>query len=138
MIHVTCRLTAKNRDQLRNPTLGNRIWATFTFYMLSVPRLDLTIFYVLLVCGLRHFSRINRQDDRSVAQVVADVVLRNDNTHFLTEMDVGPFFFTQPDPTHQLLIQPNPTHGWTQPMSISASSHLARVITLSFSDRVVN
>jgi len=31
MIHVTCRLTAKNRDQLRNPTLSNRVWATFTF-----------------------------------------------------------------------------------------------------------
>ena len=29
--HLTCRLTAKNRDQLRNPTLGNRVWATFTF-----------------------------------------------------------------------------------------------------------
>jgi len=25
------RLTAKNRDQLWNPTLGNRVWATFTF-----------------------------------------------------------------------------------------------------------
>ena len=32
MTHVTCRLTAKNRDQLRNPTLGNRVWATFTFF----------------------------------------------------------------------------------------------------------
>jgi len=31
MTHVTCRLTAKNRDQLRNPTLGNRVWATFAF-----------------------------------------------------------------------------------------------------------
>ena len=31
MTHVTCMLTAKNRDQLRNPTLGNRVWATFTF-----------------------------------------------------------------------------------------------------------
>ena len=31
MTHVTCRLTAKNRDQLRNPTLGNRVWATFIF-----------------------------------------------------------------------------------------------------------
>jgi len=31
MTHVTCRLTAKNRDQLRNPTIGNRVWATF-FY----------------------------------------------------------------------------------------------------------
>jgi len=28
MTHVTCRLTAKNRDQLRNPTLCNRVWAT--------------------------------------------------------------------------------------------------------------
>jgi len=30
MTHVTCRLTAKNRDQLRNPTLGNRVWAAFS------------------------------------------------------------------------------------------------------------
>jgi len=29
MTHVTCRLTAKNGDQLRNPTLGNRVWAAF-------------------------------------------------------------------------------------------------------------
>ena len=29
MTHVTCRLTAKNRDQLRNPALGSRVWATF-------------------------------------------------------------------------------------------------------------
>ena len=34
--HVTCRLTAKNRDELRNPTLGNRVWATFTFFTLYV------------------------------------------------------------------------------------------------------
>ena len=32
MTHVTCRLTAKNRDQLRNPRLGSRVWASFTFY----------------------------------------------------------------------------------------------------------
>jgi len=30
MTHVTCRLTAKNWDHLRNPTLGSRVWATFT------------------------------------------------------------------------------------------------------------
>ena len=29
MTHVTCRLTAKNRDQLRSPTLGSRVRATF-------------------------------------------------------------------------------------------------------------
>ena len=33
MTHVTCRLTAKNRDRLRNPTLGSRSWATFTFLL---------------------------------------------------------------------------------------------------------
>ena len=33
MTHVTGRLTAKNRDQLWNATLGNRVWATFTFYL---------------------------------------------------------------------------------------------------------
>ena len=27
------RLTAKNRDQLRNHSLGNRVWATFTFLL---------------------------------------------------------------------------------------------------------
>ena len=32
MTHVTCRLTAKNRDQLRIPALGNRVWAT-SFYL---------------------------------------------------------------------------------------------------------
>jgi len=31
MTHVTCRLTAKNRDQQRNPMLCNRVWAAFTF-----------------------------------------------------------------------------------------------------------
>jgi len=31
MTHVTCRLAAKNRGQLRKPTLGNPVWATFTF-----------------------------------------------------------------------------------------------------------
>jgi len=34
MTHVICRLTAKNRDQLSNPTLGNRVWATFTFLLI--------------------------------------------------------------------------------------------------------
>jgi len=33
MTHITCRLTAKNQDQLRNPVLSNRVRATFTFYM---------------------------------------------------------------------------------------------------------
>ena len=32
MTHATCGLTAKYEDELRNPALGNRLWATFTFY----------------------------------------------------------------------------------------------------------
>ena len=31
MTHVTCRLTAKNRDQLRNPTLANRVRVMILF-----------------------------------------------------------------------------------------------------------
>ena len=38
MTHVTCMLTAKNRDQLLNPTLGNRVWAIpLPFYQLHYP-----------------------------------------------------------------------------------------------------
>ena len=37
MTHVTCGLTANNRDQLQNPTLGNRVLTTFTFYMPGIP-----------------------------------------------------------------------------------------------------
>ena len=33
MTYVTCRLTAKYWDQLRNPTLGSRVWATFTLFI---------------------------------------------------------------------------------------------------------
>jgi len=36
MTHITFRLTAKNQDQLRDPTLGNRVWATFTFIYKAV------------------------------------------------------------------------------------------------------
>ena len=42
MTHIICMLTAKNRDQLRNPTLDNRVWATFTF-LLSQELLKVTI-----------------------------------------------------------------------------------------------
>jgi len=36
MTHVTCQLTAKNRDQLRNPTLGNRVWVSFTTLVIII------------------------------------------------------------------------------------------------------
>ena len=37
MTLVTCRLTAKNRDQLRNPTLGNVIEYGLPFPLLFIP-----------------------------------------------------------------------------------------------------
>ena len=40
MTHVTCRLTAKNRDQLRNPSLGNRVWASFLSFIITVTSQD--------------------------------------------------------------------------------------------------
>jgi len=42
MTHVTCSLTAKNWDQLRNPTLGNRVWANL-FYIIRLRAYGLLI-----------------------------------------------------------------------------------------------
>jgi len=30
--HVTCKLTAKNWDQLQNPMLSNQVWVPLLFY----------------------------------------------------------------------------------------------------------
>jgi len=48
MTRVTCRLTAKNRDQHRNSALGNRVWATFTFLKNFIKLFTFgNIFYVV-------------------------------------------------------------------------------------------
>jgi len=39
---------AKNRDQLRNPTLGNRVWATFTFLLTLCPHIMRSRVYVIV------------------------------------------------------------------------------------------
>ena len=54
MTHLTCRLTAKNWDQLRNPMLGNRVWATVTIMYLwsSESWPTLAVFYWMLVCEM--------------------------------------------------------------------------------------
>jgi len=62
--YVTCRLTAKNRDQLRNPTLGNGVWAAFTFtssygpwwhcFRFFRPTVWRQICCVLVAVGQRH------------------------------------------------------------------------------------
>ena len=38
MTHITCRLTAKKRDQLRKLALGNPVWATFTYLVTNLKR----------------------------------------------------------------------------------------------------
>ena len=43
MTYVTCRLTAKDQNQLRNPTLGNRVWTTFTFLRRWTARRDVLV-----------------------------------------------------------------------------------------------
>jgi len=53
MTHVTCRLTAKNLDQLRNPTLSNRVWSTFAFFnevatFICLPIIVIVILYLYL------------------------------------------------------------------------------------------
>ena len=62
MTHATCRLTTKNRDQLRNPTLGNRVWATFfamyklVVYTSGLPTLrnsDILVIQIFLVINLQ-------------------------------------------------------------------------------------
>ena len=56
MTHVTCRLTAKNQDQLRNPTLGNRVWATFTFFYFFCYLVDSVLrFYFYVTCFMLMF-----------------------------------------------------------------------------------
>jgi len=42
MTHVTCRLTAKNQDQLRYPMLDNRVWVTFTLFLSLTEQQDLS------------------------------------------------------------------------------------------------
>jgi len=43
---LTCRLTAKNRDQFLSPTLGDRVWATFTFYPYGKVTYTRKVYYV--------------------------------------------------------------------------------------------
>jgi len=52
MTHITCRLTAKNRDQLRNPTLGNLVWASFYRDSVLVDNTDenSSVFSLIQIC----------------------------------------------------------------------------------------
>jgi len=70
MTHVTCKLTAKNRDQLRNPTLGNRLWAAF----LIIGDVSDVAAVSCLECGQTQGSsqRVRVTDERSQCEMVYD------------------------------------------------------------------
>jgi len=36
----------QNRDQIRNPMLGSRVWATFTFYQTAQPAINASSSYI--------------------------------------------------------------------------------------------
>jgi len=57
MTHVTCRLTAKNRDQLQHPTLGNRVWANFLYSKHDTGRDDQPFFVGPDITGVSLRSR---------------------------------------------------------------------------------
>jgi len=63
MTHVTHRLTAKNQDQLRNPALGNRVWATLTFFRRRG----------VVVRGVRRMNEVNARRARLVLGWVTDL-----------------------------------------------------------------
>ena len=58
MTHSTCRLTAKNRDQLRNPTLGNRVWASYTFTFTRLAAAAAASFTTLVLQLAGHITRL--------------------------------------------------------------------------------
>ena len=73
MTHITCKLTAKNRDQLRNPTLGNRVRATFTVLALSIQCNVDDYDYVVRISSM-HLTNLHVFDDVFTARRYASAV----------------------------------------------------------------
>ena len=71
MTYVTCRLTAKNHDQLGNPTLGNRVWATFLLvnceFHTKWTHVQLCLLLLLLMLLLRAIMTMTNDDDATAA-----------------------------------------------------------------------
>ena len=60
MTQVTCRLTAKNRDQLRNPTLNSRVWATFLASSMNrFHGMIILLLIIILFCSRRLLAIIH-------------------------------------------------------------------------------
>jgi len=65
MTHVTCRLTAKNRDQPRNPTLGSWVCATLFTIALNVGSYAV----MLLLCNCNYKTWTSTRFQNSQVQV---------------------------------------------------------------------
>jgi len=84
MTHVTCRLTAKSRDQLRNPTVGNLVSSKSTtflvYFAVRIPRqkyLKLTIIAWIFV---RCFVAWNRSATAALYSTVSAHYRRRSRT----------------------------------------------------------
>jgi len=77
MTHITYRLTAKNRDQLRNSTLGNRVWATFyLFYPFTVSRYcptPVSPIYFPTFLSVSPLNLASYSAERKITKIVAKV-----------------------------------------------------------------
>ena len=73
MTDVTCRLTTKNRDQLQDPRLGNRVWASFTFFYLSGATTATTTTSVDDVLNKKRFQNIINQQQHTHTRLTAFV-----------------------------------------------------------------
>ena len=79
MTYVTCKLSAKNRDQLRNPTLGNRVWATFTIlFTVCAKKISICTLKLDGVFTIAMFpedeNRLGRSEHTTVLNSVAESV----------------------------------------------------------------
>jgi len=77
MIYVTCRQTAKNRDQLRNPTLGNRVRATFTFLLRPRCRKAESIVMRVSVCPRAYLRNYVHVRSSPILRMLPVVVVRS-------------------------------------------------------------
>ena len=83
MTHITCRLTAMNRDQLQNPVVSNGVWASFTFFYVSIHCGCVT------VCA----ASVRREDEErngDADQLAAESSeIKNKVTRLYTNVSVG-------------------------------------------------
>jgi len=124
MIHITCRLTAKNWDHLRNPTLGNRVWATFTFY------LWIELFLLFSSVNSMGHIQLENEDDSSTIRLC-----QKWNEHLHAAGDTGSWILFLPLLTFSKNNQHETCFSRTQYFSYAFSAYAFTVLTLFFGAR---